>query len=41
MLFSETDPTLPVSPYGVLKLAAERYACAYHDVYDLRSEGGD
>ncbi|WP_435196312.1 NAD-dependent epimerase/dehydratase family protein [Natronomonas sp. EA1] len=33
--FAETDPTLPVSPYAASKLAAERYACAYHEVYGL------
>ncbi len=33
--FSEDDPTIPVSPYGATKLAAERYAAAYYHVYDL------
>ncbi len=33
--FSESDPTMPVSPYGASKLAAERYTCAYNAVYDL------
>ena len=33
--YEETHPTTPVSPYGASKLAAERYAMAYSDVYDL------
>jgi UDP-glucose 4-epimerase len=31
----ESHPTAPVSPYGASKLAAERYGCAYSQVYDL------
>lgn len=31
----ETDPTVPLSPYGVSKLAAERYVIAYHRLYNL------
>jgi UDP-glucose 4-epimerase len=33
--YEETHPTTPVSPYGASKLAAERYAGAYHEVYDV------
>lgn len=33
--YDESHPTTPVSPYGASKLAAERYTCAYSDVYDL------
>jgi UDP-glucose 4-epimerase len=33
--YDESHPTTPVSPYGASKLAAERYACAYGEVYDL------
>ncbi len=33
--YSESHKTTPVSPYGASKLAAERYACAYSEVYDL------
>jgi UDP-glucose 4-epimerase len=33
--YDEDHPTTPVSPYGASKLAAERYACTYHEVYDL------
>ena len=35
--YDEQHPTTPVSPYGVSKLAAERYVCAYSDVYDLNA----
>lgn len=31
----ETDSTCPLSPYGVSKLAAERYVIAYHHLYNL------
>jgi len=33
--YDEQHPTTPVSPYGASKLSAERYACAYSEVYDL------
>jgi UDP-glucose 4-epimerase len=33
--YDEAHPTNPVSPYGASKLAAERYAAAYADVYDI------
>jgi UDP-glucose 4-epimerase len=33
--YDEEHPTTPVSPYGASKLAAERYGCAYNEVYDL------
>ncbi|MFB6233653.1 MAG: SDR family oxidoreductase [Haloarculaceae archaeon] len=33
--YEESHATTPVSPYGASKLAAERYACAYGEVYDL------
>jgi UDP-glucose 4-epimerase len=33
--YDEQHPTTPVSPYGASKLAGERYACAYSEVYDL------
>jgi UDP-glucose 4-epimerase len=32
---SETDATEPLSPYGLEKLTADRYARLYHDLYGL------
>lgn len=34
---SETDPTFPISPYGVGKLAAERYVAVYSKLYNIRA----
>jgi len=31
----EQDPTLPISPYGVSKLAAERYVAVYARLYGI------
>ncbi len=33
--FDEAHPTMPVSPYGVSKLAAEHYCRVFHEVYGL------
>jgi UDP-glucose 4-epimerase len=33
--YDEHHPTTPVSPYGVSKLAGERYCCCYNEVYGL------
>ena len=33
--YDEAQSATPVSPYGASKLAAERYACAYGEVYDI------
>lgn len=33
----ESDPTVPVSPYGVSKLAAERYIAVYARLYGTRA----
>ena len=37
MPIREEDPTLPISPYGVAKLAAERYVAVYSRLYGLRA----
>lgn len=34
---SEETPTDPLSPYGVQKLALDRYASIYHDLYGLET----
>jgi UDP-glucose 4-epimerase len=34
---SETDLTIPISPYGVSKLAMERYASVYSRLYGLKT----
>lgn len=33
----EDDPTVPISPYGVSKLAAERYVAVYSQLYGLKT----
>lgn len=33
--FDEEHPTMPISPYGVSKLAAEHYCRVFYDVYGL------
>ena len=33
----ESDPTVPISPYGVSKLAGERYVAVYSQIYGLRA----
>jgi len=34
---SETNPTVPIAPYGVSKLAAERYVAVYSELYGIRA----
>jgi len=36
MPIREDDPTVPISPYGVGKLAAERYVAVFSQLYGLR-----
>lgn len=33
----ETDPTIPIAPYGVSKLAGERYVAVYSQLYGIRA----
>jgi UDP-glucose 4-epimerase len=33
----EADPTVPISPYGVSKLASERYIAVYSQIYGIRA----
>jgi UDP-glucose 4-epimerase len=33
--YDEEHPTLPISPYGASKVAAEHYTRVYHEVHDL------
>lgn len=33
----ELDPTVPISPYGVSKLASERYVAVYGQLYGIRA----
>jgi len=33
----ETDPTFPISPYGVSKLASERYVNVYSQLYSIKT----
>ncbi|MDI6807909.1 MAG: GDP-mannose 4,6-dehydratase [Candidatus Eisenbacteria bacterium] len=37
MPIQEEDATVPISPYGVAKLAAERYIAVYSQLYGLRA----
>jgi UDP-glucose 4-epimerase len=37
MPIQEDDPTIPISPYGVAKLGAERYVAVFSQLYGLRA----